>query len=49
MDEEKLALIASESEEIRIERAALSQKLEDLNIGKRILDSHARKSGKGTL
>ncbi|KAF2634975.1 P-loop containing nucleoside triphosphate hydrolase protein [Massarina eburnea CBS 473.64] len=48
MDEEKLAVIASESEDVRIERAALRQKLEDLKAGKRVLDLQARRSGKVT-
>jgi hypothetical protein len=47
MDEEKLSRIAAESEEKSSERAALKQKLEDLRAGKQILDSQARRSGKG--
>ncbi|KAF2682518.1 hypothetical protein K458DRAFT_391003 [Lentithecium fluviatile CBS 122367] len=48
MEEEKLSVIAAESEEISSERAALKQKLEDLKAGKRVLDSQARRSGKVT-
>lgn len=49
MNEEKLQMIASESDDVRAERTALKQKLADLKAGKRILDLQARKSGKGTF
>ncbi|KAJ4301309.1 hypothetical protein N0V90_003400 [Kalmusia sp. IMI 367209] len=48
MDEEKLHIIAAESDDIRTERTALKQKLADLEAGKRILSLQARKAGKGT-
>ena len=41
MEEEKVRAIASESADIRSERMALKQKLEDLKHGKRILNIHA--------
>jgi hypothetical protein len=40
MSPERLEIIASESEEIRNERAALKQRLADLKAGKRVLDVH---------
>jgi cell division protein FtsB len=47
MDEDKLRLIAAESEETSSERVALKAKLEDLKAGKRVLQTQTRGSGKG--
>lgn len=48
MSEEKVQLIASESEDIQTERAALRQKLEDLKASKRVLDMQACDTRSGT-
>lgn len=44
MSEEQLHLIASESNEVCGERKALKQKLKDLNMSKRVLDTQAYES-----
>ncbi|KAF2118385.1 P-loop containing nucleoside triphosphate hydrolase protein [Lophiotrema nucula] len=44
MEREQLLAIASESKEIRDQRASLKQKLDDLKAGKRILDKQAHKA-----
>lgn len=49
MSDELLHNIAAESDDIRAERAALTQKLTDLKAGKRILEGQARRAGKGML
>lgn len=41
MSEERLRIIAAESEDVQKERAALKQKLADLKAGKRVLDIQA--------
>ncbi|KAF2736597.1 P-loop containing nucleoside triphosphate hydrolase protein [Polyplosphaeria fusca] len=45
MDEEQLNAIASEPQDVRIERADIEKKLEDLRAGKRTLDVHASEAG----
>jgi hypothetical protein len=44
MDDEQLRAIASESEEIRNERASLKQKLSVLESGKHVLFEHMGKT-----
>ena len=47
MDKDRLRAIASESREIRGQRAALKQKLDDLKAGKRILDEQVYHTSRG--
>lgn len=47
MTDSLLNRIAAESDDIRAERAALTQKLIDLKAGRRILEGQARRGGKG--
>jgi hypothetical protein len=48
MDDEQLRAIASESEEIRSERASLKQKLSVLESGKQVLFEHMGKTSDRT-